>query len=57
MIKLGLIGTPIAHSLSPEIHQGFIRAARISGSYDLFEMSTLPKEGLKAFLEHEPKKN
>ena len=52
MIKLGLIGTPIAHSLSPEIHQGFMTAAGISGSYDLFEMSTLPKEGLKAFMQH-----
>ena len=52
MIKLGLIGTPIAHSLSPEIHQGFMTAAGIAGSYDLFEMSTLPKEGLKAFMQH-----
>ena len=27
-------------------------AAGIAGSYDLFEMSTLPKEGLKAFMQH-----
>ena len=52
MIKLGLIGTPIAHSLSPEIHQGFMTATGISGSYDLFEMEALPKKGLKAFMQH-----
>ena len=34
MIKLGLIGNPIAHSLSPEIHQGFIKEAEMQGSYD-----------------------
>lgn len=52
MIKLGLIGTPIIHSLSPEIHQGFIKEAEMQGSYDLFEMDALPKQGLKAFMQH-----
>ncbi|HCP40535.1 MAG TPA: shikimate dehydrogenase, partial [Cryomorphaceae bacterium] len=51
MIKLGLIGTPIAHSLSPDIHREFMAAAGIQGSYDLFEMYTLPKEGLKSFMQ------
>ena len=51
MIKLGLIGTPIAHSLSPKIHEGFMKAAGIEGSYRLFEIQTLPKEGLKLFME------
>lgn len=50
MIKLGLIGTPIAHSLSPQIHHGFIESAGMSGSYELFEMNQLPAEGLKAFM-------
>jgi shikimate dehydrogenase len=52
MIKLGLIGNPIAHSFSPEIHQGFITEAEMQGSYDLFEMDALPEEGLKTFMQH-----
>lgn len=50
MIKLGLIGTPIAHSLSPKIHHGFMENAGIRGSYELFEMDQLPAEGLKKFM-------
>ena len=50
MIKLGLIGSPIAHSLSPQIHHGFIESAGMSGSYELFEMDQLPAEGLRAFM-------
>lgn len=50
MIKLGLIGTPIAHSLSPKIHQGFMAKAGIQGRYELFEMAQLPPEGLMAFM-------
>lgn len=50
MIKLGLIGTPIAHSLSPRIHQGFMQEAAMEGSYELFEMDQLPAEGLKTFM-------
>lgn len=51
MIRLGLIGTPIAHSLSPQIHEGFMKAADAPGSYRLYEMSTLPEEGLKSFMQ------
>lgn len=50
MIKLGLIGSPIAHSLSPKIHHGFMENAGIRGSYELFEMDRLPPEGLKSFM-------
>lgn len=50
MIKLGLIGTPIQHSLSPQIHRGFMEEASLEGKYELFETSQLPKEGLKAFM-------
>ena len=51
MIRLGLIGTPITHSLSPKIHEGFMKEAGIEGSYGLFEMPTLPQGGLKQFME------
>lgn len=50
MIKLGLIGNPISHSLSPSIHQGFMKNEGLEGSYELFELGHLPKEGLNRFM-------
>ncbi|WP_066194238.1 MULTISPECIES: shikimate dehydrogenase [Gracilibacillus] len=35
--KLGLIGNPIGHSLSPWIHQHFLDLAQIDGEYKLYE--------------------
>ncbi|QTM99896.1 shikimate dehydrogenase [Sediminibacillus dalangtanensis] len=35
--KLGLIGYPVQHSLSPFIHQKFMENTSIQGSYQLFE--------------------
>jgi shikimate dehydrogenase len=34
MLKLVLLGSPIAHSLSPQIHTAALRAAGIEGSYE-----------------------
>ena len=50
MIKLGLIGNPISHSLSPCIHQGFMKNEGLEGSYELFELRHLPEEGLNRFM-------
>ena len=50
MIKLGLIGNPISHSLSPSIHQGFMKNEGLEGSYELFELRRLPEEGLYRFM-------
>jgi shikimate dehydrogenase len=50
MIKLGLIGNPISHSLSPGIHQGFMKNEGLEGSYELFELGHLPEEGLNRFM-------
>lgn len=33
-MKLAIIGDPVAHSRSPEIHGGFLREGRIAGSYE-----------------------
>ncbi|GAB2554681.1 shikimate dehydrogenase [Gracilibacillus alcaliphilus] len=35
--KLGLIGNPIGHSLSPWIHQHFLESADLDGEYKLYE--------------------
>ena len=48
MIKAGLIGEKLGHSMSPVIHQKFYEAANIEGSYELFE--TAP-DGLGALLD------
>lgn len=49
VIKYGLIGHPLAHSLSPYIHQRILEVIGENGRYDLYELApeelpaTLPK--------------
>lgn len=40
-MKLGLIGRDIQNSRSPQLHQGFLKAARLQGSYDLLPHTNL----------------
>ena len=44
MLKLGLIGFPIKHSLSPGLHQGFMEAFEVEGSYELFPTQTITRD-------------
>lgn len=54
MIKLGLIGFPIEHSLSPDLYHGFMDVSEINGSYRLFPMRSITLEQLKhLFTTHE----
>ena len=39
MKRFALIGHPLGHSLSPEIHRAIMRAAGIEGTYDLIDVS------------------
>ncbi|MBA2173523.1 shikimate dehydrogenase [Halobacillus locisalis] len=57
-MKLGLVGYPVGHSLSPWIHERLMEQQNVSGTYELFETSpesfdsyieTLKKEGLDGF--------
>lgn len=48
MIRLGLLGCPVDHSLSPVIHRLFLKHFGLTGEYSL--MST-PPEGLSMMLE------
>ncbi len=48
MYRLGLIGYPITHSLSPWIHQTFLNSANLSGGYDIFEIH--PEQSFSAAL-------
>ena len=51
MITLGLTGYPLAHSLSPSIHQAALKHCRLEGGYSLFPLEPHDREGLAALLE------
>lgn len=40
MIKLGLVGWPLSHSRSPQIHALALKMAGLDGSYDLYPVPT-----------------
>ncbi|MBI5839071.1 MAG: shikimate dehydrogenase [Chloroflexi bacterium] len=48
--KLGLIGYPLGHSLSPKIHTAALRACGLEGDYSLFPIAPDDKQGLKDLL-------
>lgn len=50
MIKLGLIGYPLGHSLSPAIHNAALKSCGLDGNYSLFPISPEDKQGLKDLL-------
>jgi shikimate dehydrogenase len=49
-IQLGLIGYPVGHSRSPQLHHAALRAMGLAGEYRLFAISPLP-EGQVALAE------
>ena len=51
MIQLGLIGYPLAHSLSPKIHTAALKSCGLNGSYSLFPIQPNDKQGLKDLLD------
>lgn len=50
MIKLGLIGFPVAHSLSPEIQNAALKFFGLEGDYSLFPIHPSDKQGLQDLL-------
>lgn len=50
MYKFGLIGFPITHSLSPWIHEEFLRRAKLKGKYSIFEIH--PNESFAKAINH-----
>jgi shikimate dehydrogenase len=46
IFNLGLIGYPVEHSLSPQLHNAALSALNIEGSYNVFPILPLP-EGLQ----------
>jgi len=47
MIRLGLIGHPLGHSLSPKIHAAALKACNLDGSYSLFPIAPDDMQSLK----------
>jgi shikimate dehydrogenase len=48
---LGLIGYPVSHSLSPDLHTAALNACGLDGDYLLFPISPDNKQGLKELLD------
>lgn len=48
--RLGLIGYPLGHSLSPKIHAAALRACGLQGTYSLFPIPSGDKPALQALL-------
>jgi shikimate dehydrogenase len=51
MISLGLIGYPLAHSLSPKIHHAAMAYCGVEGSFSLFPIPPDDSRGLKELLD------
>jgi shikimate dehydrogenase len=51
MIKLGLTGYPLGHSLSPAIHTAALQSCGLEGSYSLFLVQPNDKQGLDDLLQ------
>jgi shikimate dehydrogenase len=50
MIRLGLVGHPVNHSLSPGIHNAALTACGLEGDYSLFPIHPNDKQGLRELL-------
>ena len=48
--KLGLIGSPLGHSKSPELHRGFLAECGLKGDYALYPIPPDDRDALKALL-------
>ena len=51
MIRLGLIGYPLGHSLSPVIQTAAFQSCRLEGDYSLFPIRPDDRPGLKDLLD------
>jgi shikimate dehydrogenase len=51
MIKLGLIGYPVSHSLSPKIQNAALKASGLEGEYSLYPIAPDDMQELKALLD------
>jgi shikimate dehydrogenase len=50
MIRLGLMGYPVGHSLSPRIHAAALKACGLDGEYSLYPIAPDDRQGLEGLL-------
>ena len=50
LFKLGLVGYPLGHSLSPKIHHAALKSCGLDGDYSLFPIELDDKQGLRDLL-------
>lgn len=50
MIRLGLIGYPLGHSLSPRIHEAALQSCGLEGSYSLFSVDSNDQQKLSELI-------
>jgi shikimate dehydrogenase len=50
LFRLGLIGYPLSHSLSPQIHRAALKECKLAGDYSLFPIHPEDKKGLQDLL-------
>ena len=50
MIRLGLIGYPLGHSLSPRLHQAALESFGLEGEYRLYPIAPEDQDGLAALV-------
>src|SRR5215216_7029408 len=50
LFKLGLVGYPLGHSLSPKIHHAALKSCGLDGDYALFPIESDDKQGLRDLL-------
>src|SRR5215212_4703469 len=50
MIKFGLIGYPLGHSLSPKIHEAALKSCGLDGNYSLFPIQPDDNQALQDLL-------
>jgi len=51
MIRLGLIGYPLGHSLSPKLHTAALRACKLQGVYSLYPVEPDDMQSLRILLD------
>src|SRR6185503_9074501 len=51
MIKLGLIGYPVSHSLSPKIQNAALKACDLEGEYSLYPIEPDDMQALRELLD------
>ncbi len=51
MLKYGLIGEKLGHSVSPQIHSNIFRETRLTADYELYEISRENLPEIKRFME------